>query len=408
MSGVKQGGGMRQRRWRWAALIGLVSIGVAGLGATQDNAPDPWLEAGFDEAQRQRIRSVIQRGIDEGSIAGASLLLYHDDIEVFREAFGWADLASKRPFTTDETVVLASISKPHTATTIMILVNQGKLGLDDRVDRYLPYYAELEHRDTGEPMPAPTIRQCLSHTAGFPGLRVAPMIPLLYAQPDFEAACRAIAKHGLAYRPGEGYAYTELDYVTVAHVAEKVTGKDFDDLMRELLLEPIGAAHTTFRPSQQVLDTMPTQYHLRDGTLVPTPGRRYRGPGTTFDPGGSLVGDLDGVARLLLLHFNRGRVNGRQLIRPELLERMYAVQPAADRYGLGFNLEWSPDDGSAPLVRHGGATGTMSWIDFELGIVGVFFTQTPARQVMPFTTRAFTTIAASGLGRMRETEIPGR
>jgi hypothetical protein len=60
------------------------------------------------------------------------------------------------------------------------------------------------------------------------------------------------------------------------------------------------------------------------------------------------------------------------------------------------------------MVRHGGATGTMAWIDFELEIVGVFFTQTPARQVMPFTIRVFTTLDQIGLGRFGDTENPGR
>jgi CubicO group peptidase (beta-lactamase class C family) len=263
-------------------------------------------------------------------------------------------------------------------------------------------------RGTGEPVDAPTIGQLLSHTAGFPAGRDAPMIPLVYTKPDFAAAAEAIARHGLAYRPGEGYAYTELDYVTAARVAEVATGKDFDDLMREILLEPIGASRTTFRPSQETIDAMPRRYDLRDGALVARPPRRYRGPGTTFDPGGSLVSDLDGVARLLLLHYNRGKVAGRQLISPELLDLMYAAPPSAEKYGLGFNLEWMPTDGTRPMVRHGGATGTMAWVDFELGIVGVFFTQTPARQVMPFTIGLFTTLGEISLGRFGETEIPGR
>ncbi len=388
----------------WSLVLAVAVVG----SADEPTPPDPWLAAGFTAEQRQQVRDVIRSGIDDGSIAGASLLLYHDGVEIFKEALGYADLESERPFTTDDVVALASISKPHTATTIMILVDQGKLSLDDPVDRYLPYYAELKHRDTGEPMPAPTIRQCLSHTAGFPAGRDAPMIPLVYGQPDFEAACRTIARNGLSYRPGEGYAYTELDYVTVAHVAEKVTGKDFDDLVRELLLEPIGAVRTTFRPSQEVIDTMPTRYNHRDGKLVPQPARRFRGPGTTFDPGGSLVGDLEGVARLFLLHYNRGRVGDTQLIEPERLALMYQAPPSAKRYGLGFNLEWMPEDGTKPMIRHGGAFGTMAWVDFENRIVGVFFTQTPARQVMPFTSRAFTTFAVTGLGRMHETEEPGR
>jgi CubicO group peptidase (beta-lactamase class C family) len=397
------------KRSKLNAAAGVLSLWfVAGIGAAEEANTDPWVVAGFTQEQRERVRAVIQGGVDDGLIAGASLLLYHGNVEVFSEAFGFADLESRRPFTTDDVVALASISKPHTATTIMMLVDQGKLSFDDPVDRYLPEFGELELRGSREQVASPTVGQLLSHTAGFPAGRDAPMIPLVYSKPDFAAATRAIAEHGLAYRPGTGYAYTELDFVTAARVAQVVTGKDFDDLMRQLLLEPIGATKTTFRPSQEVIDAMPIQYNHRDRKLIPRPPRRVRGPGTTFDPGGSLVGDLDGVARLFLLHYNRGKVDGERLIDPELLELMYVSHPSAKQYGLGFNLEWMPTDGTKPIVRHGGATGTMAWIDFELEVVGVFFTQTPARQVMPFTIRVFTTFGEVGLGRFGTTEIPGR
>jgi CubicO group peptidase (beta-lactamase class C family) len=96
-------------------------------------------------------------------------MIIHKGEIIFREAFGLADLDTKRPFTTDAMCYVASATKPHTATMIVMLADQGKLSLDEPVDKYLPQFKSLGIRDKGPASRAPTIKECLSHTTGFPG-----------------------------------------------------------------------------------------------------------------------------------------------------------------------------------------------------------------------------------------------
>lgn len=363
-----------------------------------------WAEAPastLTEEGRATLRAAFAEGMDKHLIAGGSLLLIQHGATIFDEAYGYADLEAKRPFTTETVVQLASISKPHTATTIMRLVERGLIGLDTPVSDYDPALSQMHLAATGEAVTAPTMRQLLSHTAGVEGLtRGSNYLKLVYGEPDLAHSALAIAKAGLAYKPGTDYAYSELDYVIAAHIAEKVTGKPFETLLQELLAKPIGAEHTSFFPSQETLDGMARLYNRRDGALVAAQPRRYRAIGQSFDPAGALTADAHGVARLFQLHLGLGTLDGSELLRPETVREMQTLQPGAHAYGLGLNLSWMPTDGTKPLIRHGGAFGTMAWADYELDLVGVILTQTPWGQASEWSSIVFGALNRAGVGRI--------
>lgn len=364
-------------------------------------AADPWLEAGLAEEGRQALRAALATGMEKNLIAGGTLLLIKDGTVIFDEAFGFADKEKGVPFTTETVVGLASISQPHSATLILQLVEEGLIDLDEPVSTYVPAMARARLAETGEAVTAPTMRQLLSHTGGFTGLDAGrSYIPLVFGQPSMEAASEAIAEAGLAYRPGTDYAYTQLGFVIAAHAAERVTGKDFEVLIQERLLEPLGATRTSFFPSEERLAEMATVYNRREGALVPAAPRRYRPVGQTFDPAGSLTADSHGVARLFRLHLGLGELDGVRLLTPESVREMQTLQPGARVYGLGMNLSWMPKDGSGAIIRHGGASGTMAWADYEFGVVGVLLTQTAWRQVPEWSEIFYGALYQSGLGRM--------
>jgi CubicO group peptidase (beta-lactamase class C family) len=104
--------------------------------------------------------------------------------------------------------------------------------------------------------------------------------------------------------------------------------------------------------------------------------------GTVINPGGNLITDLDGVARLLLLHRNRGKVDGERIISPKVLKQMYVAQAGTKGtgYGFGFNILKTRVDGSASRIQHTGASGTIGIIDFDLDLVIIILTQVPQAQ----------------------------
>jgi CubicO group peptidase (beta-lactamase class C family) len=289
------------------------------------------------------------------------------------------------------------VTKPHTSTLMAILVEQGKLAWDDPVEKYLADFAGIQVRDKGPATRAPKIRELLSHTAGFPG---QPAIDsgkwTIKTTGTLADAVADLPGQGLAAEPGAVYAYTGLGYMVAGRIAELVTGKEYGALMKELLLEPIGATTATFYPSDELKKRMPTAYQRQGGQLVKIdPASRPRAAASYPNPAGSLVSTLDDVGRLLLLHRNHGQAQGKQLVKPETLQALYQRQPATGRtgYGLGFNVLKSNDQGQGVRVRHTGASGTFAQLDFENDLAFVLLTQVPQTQTQPFRTALFKVLA---------------
>jgi CubicO group peptidase (beta-lactamase class C family) len=335
-----------------------------------------WAEHGFTEAQRGSIRNVCKGAVDREAIAGGSLLLIHKGEAIHREAFGVADLETQRPFTVEAPCRIASVTKPHTATVIVMLAHAGKLSLDEPVDKHLPAFHGIRVAGQGPAKQAPTLAQCLSHTAGFPGNDA---LKRGETDVDLEGSLAEVvdnlARQELIAAPGSAYAYSRLGYMVAGRVAEVVTGKDFAAVMQELLLDPIGARDATFYPDDETLAAIPTWYERTRNGLRPRTGERL---GTAINPGGGLVSTLDDVGRVMLLHRNRGRVGDRELVPAEWLEKMYVPQPnTPGGYGLGFNILQRRPDGTARRVQHLGASGTLALIDFDADLIVVILTQTP-------------------------------
>ncbi len=307
-------------------------------------------------------------------------MLIHKGEVILNEAFGVADLESKRAFQTSSPCRIASLTKPHTATLLLKLAAEGKVVLDAPVDTWLPEFKNIRVRGAGTLKTAPTLLQCLSHTAGFPGnnaLKAGKYSVELDG--ELSDVIADLATKELVAEPGTRYAYSRLGYMTAGRVAEVVTGRPFPELMRTLLLTPLGAEAATFTPSVEMQARMPVPYERTRTGFRPREGA---GLGTAINPGGSLVSTLDDVARLLLLHRNQGRIGTMQYLPSELLKRMYVSQPSTPGvgYGLGFNIMKRYQDGTAARIRHTGASGTLGVIDFERDLIIIVLTQVPQQQ----------------------------
>lgn len=386
--------------WQLGVLCALAEPKTqpSSAGAPPSSVEQAWLDHGFSARQRDDIRAAFRGGIERKFVPGGALLIVHRGETIFREAFGLADIESQRPFTVADPCRIASLTKPHTSTLIALLVEEGKLSWDDPVDKHLPAFAGIMVRGQGRAARSPTIRELLSHTAGFP------------AQPALEKgewkvkvdgsladAVDSLPTQGLASQPGSGFAYTGLGYMVAGRIAEVVTGREFGALMAERLLAPIGATTATFRPSAELQARMPTAYDRKDGGFEKIDvARRAEISGDFPNPGGRLISTLDDVGMFLLLHRNRGMIDGRRVIAAESLRELYRPQPATgpNGYGLGFNVLKKDAAGVGTRVRHTGASGTFAQLDFDHDLFFVLLTQVPQTQTQPFRDRLLRAIAA--------------
>ena len=339
-----------------------------------------WTEHGLEQSDRAAIRAAFQRGIDERFIPGGSAMIIHKGVVVLHEGFGVADVQSGKPFEANAPCRVASLTKPHTATTLALLVESGKISFDDPVSKYLPAFEKLKVRGAEGVAKPITLAMCLSHTAGFASnnqLKAGEFS--LDFSGSLEEVVDELSRHELFYEPATGYGYGRLGYMTAARVAEIVEGKPFEDVMADVLFAGLGSEDSTF-DHKSLGDRVPTAYmRTKNGFQKRVEESSAR---TVINPGGSLTATPMDVARLLLLHRNGGKVDDKRLVSEGILKQMYVSQPGRGRakYGLGFNILKQRGDGSAIRIQHTGASGTIGIVDFDLDLIVIVLTQVPQVQ----------------------------
>lgn len=374
-----------------------IAIGAANGKKKESNGKDlilsQWEDHGFHEDGKNAIRKSFREGIEGKVIPGGSMMILHRGEVVFREAFGEADLLTKRPFVVDAPCYIASLTKPHTATLLVSLEEKGHLKLDDPVDVYLPEFQGIRVRGKGAVARAPTLRECLSHTAGFPGNeeRRANGESMMKLQTLGEVV-DVLAKQELNSVPGTKYDYSGYGYMVAGRVAEVVMGRSFQDLMRRHLLEPLGTNTASFVPGEPLRSLIPVQYDRTNQGLIP---RIREQTSRVVNPGGGMVSTLDDLARFLLLHRNEGKVGGRQIVSKSALQSQYVPHPASKGtgYGLGFNILAKRNDGTASRIQHTGASGTLGLIDFDQDIILVVLTQVDQKKIGGWRSKLIQTVA---------------
>ncbi|RIK39179.1 MAG: hypothetical protein DCC58_15680, partial [Chloroflexi bacterium] len=188
----------------------------------------------------EKTRNLIQERLLENSLPSLSVAVAHRGEAVWEEAFGLADRERLAPATPDTMYSLASISKPMTATGLMVLVERGLIDLDTPINAYLgdtPLVGRLAGAS------AATVRSVANHSSGLPM-----HFQFFYAdeQRRRPAMSETIRRYGnLVTEPGERYQYSNLGYGVLDYLIERVSGKRFADFMREEVFLPLGMFHTS-------------------------------------------------------------------------------------------------------------------------------------------------------------------
>jgi len=364
---------------------GFYSIGLGQEGALPVTTD---LHAhGLNEQQLDSLADIMQQAVDQQAIAGCSFLIVHRGEVVFREAFGFADIESERAFTTNELVPIASVSKPVLASVVMALVDQGKLTLDDPVEKYLPEFKDMKVKGGKSPIHQMTIRHLLSHTAGFWGNKriSAEKLDLIrnFQRPLGEAVSR-MATYELEYQPGTKFVYSGSGFCVAGRVAEVVLNQSLEQIAQEVLFRPLGLSRTTYLPSKEIRETVPTAYSRQSGGVLERQPSRTGGELRFILPGGSLFTTLDELATFGVMHLEDGMCHEKQILSKKSIDEMrrfQSRQTATRRYGLGWFCDDIDDQGLADRVYHGGAMGAYLVVDRNRELVGAFLIHQPGQEV---------------------------
>jgi putative heme-binding domain-containing protein len=362
-------------------------------------------------ADPKPIRDAIQSSIGKGHIPGAVVLVTQDGRPLIHEAFGQA--TADRRLTTDAIFRIASMTKPVTSAAILMLVEDGKVRLDDPLHRYLPEFADSkvidEKRGLVAPNRAVTIRDLLTHTSGIAyGLNPPEPLKKQFADakladglnpedPTLEANTKKLAAIPLAHQPGTAWLYG-MNTDVLGRVVEVASGVPFDQFLADRLFTPLKMTDTTFRVPQDKAGRLVTLHSPGDDKKVKpvtadtltsgitTVSTTRATADTKYRSGGAgLLSTASDYTRFLRMLLNEGELDGVRVLRAESVREMtrnqigqlncvYTVH--GDKFGLGFAVQTKPGGAmSVGSYGWGGMYHTLFWNDPAHKLTAVVMTQ---------------------------------
>jgi CubicO group peptidase (beta-lactamase class C family) len=341
------------------------------------------------------IRAAVEKFIDAQDISGAVTVVAAKEKLLAVDTIGLADIAKKKPMAPNTLFWIASMTKPLTAVSILMLRDEGKLKVNDPVEKFIPEFAALK-TPTGQPAHV-TIEQILTHTSGLgegdtraikSAHTLRDLIPIYLASP-------------MQYEPGDRWRYTQSGINVAARIVEVTSGLSFDDFVSKHILKPLGMKNTTFYPNKKQGSHLATPYikNKQTGTLTAAPYADYGIKGQPPFGNAGLFSTGPDYARFCQMLLNGGTFRGKRYLSPAAFQQLTTVHTGelktgflqTDEYGnRGMNYGWgigvailkAPHPGVAEMLSpgtfgHGGAWGTQAWIDPVRGLAYILMVQRP-------------------------------
>ena len=347
------------------------------------------------------LQPVLQSLVDKHIAPGVVILVANKDKVLDLETAGYASLASKTPMRKDAVFWIASMSKSLTGAALMMLIDEGKVSLDDPVEKYLPEFKGLQIKDADGILHAPkhpiTVREVMCHTSG---LVLANEKGLKMTQ-SLQENVKLFATYPLRQEPGTKYEYNNCGIDTGGRIIEVVSDLSYIDFMQKHLFDPLGMKDTTFWPNEEqaarlahtarftadktgleeIKQDKDVEQRIIDkwseGVHVPRALTADMGTGVAFsyakhygEPAGGFYSTATDVGAFCRMLLNGGTLDGKRYLSEQAVKQMSAIQTGDvpvnpnEAYGVGWSVKIKDDEGpSVGSFGHRGARRTAMWID---------------------------------------------
>jgi CubicO group peptidase (beta-lactamase class C family) len=369
-------------------------------------------EVGLSSTRLQRITAMIQRHIDAGDLAGAFTVVARRGKVAHLVSQGVMDLDTKRAMTPAVMFRIASMTKPVIGVSIMMLVEEGKLHLNDPVARYIPQFANMRvavaRPATGGSegpsfytVPAQraiTIRDLLTHTSGLGSGPMGDSEIARVARKEGEKLSDYIPRLGatpLEFQPGSRWTYSPgAGFETLGRIIEIASGLPLDQFFQTRVFDPLEMRDITFWPTDAQMARVATVYQRtpKGLTKTATPNDTFS-RNVYFRGSGGLYSTAEGYVPLGLMLANGGEWNGKRLLSRKSVEMLSAAhvpdtlpgRPAGEGYGLSVRVVTN-HAARGTLLSDGtygwsGAQGTHFFVDPKEQLVGILMVQTSNNEV---------------------------
>jgi CubicO group peptidase (beta-lactamase class C family) len=295
---------------------------------------------------KTELEPIIQQAMAQAEVPGFAIAVVQNQKIVYAAGFGVRNLTRSDDKITPESLFhMASITKPFVATSVMQLVEQGRIELDAPLVKYLPYFHMKDER-----YKTITIRQMLTHTSGMPDVEDYEWDKPQYDDGALERYVRSLKPLSLIAAPGTRFQYSNMAYEILGDVIAKVSGQSFEDYVRQHILEPLGMSHSTLFMKQADPQRLTSPHNVNasfDVAVSPVfPYNRMHSPSST------LYSSVLDMTRWAMANMNRGELNGKRMLKASTYDVMW--KPAGEQWsqiGISWFLRKYKDH---RVIGHGG------------------------------------------------------
>ncbi|HKP85300.1 MAG TPA: serine hydrolase [Blastocatellia bacterium] len=302
---------------------------------------------------KEQLEPMIEQAMRQGGVPGFAIAVVQNQKVVYAAGFGLRNLNNKNEKITPQSLFhMASITKPFVATSIMQMVEQGKISLDAPLVKYLPYFRMRDER-----YKAITIRQMLSHVSGMPDVEDYEWDKPQYDDGALERYVRSLGGLSLIADPGTKFQYSNMAYEILGDVIAKVSGESFEDYVKRHILEPLGMRSSTLLVKQADPRLLTSPHVLDDSYEVAVsrvfPYNRMHSPSST------LYSNVLDMSRWAMANMNRGELDGKRILQASTYDVMW--KPAGDGWKqIGISWFLREYKGRRVVAHGGGDTGFRS------------------------------------------------
>ncbi len=379
-----------RRRAFMAVSVGMLAGALLGIGAVG--------AAEFDAAKLAQIGPAMQKFVDAKEVAGAVTIVGSSKGIADIQTVGWSKVAGQEPMRKETMFRIASMTKPITAMGVMLLQEDGKLSVEDPVEKHLPEFKGqmmvAERKDGTVTLKKParviTIRDLMTHTSGLPGGFPIGLADLYNRRHlTLAEAVLVSSQQPLDFEPGSKWAYCNAGIDTLGRIIEVCSGKSYESFMIERIFSPLGMNDTRCFTSPEQAARVAGLYEKKGDELVevakPLVGSAQSAKHPI--PAGGLLSTGPDLAKLYTALLNHGELGGHRVISAPSLKTMTSVQTGDLKtgfvdgmgFGFGFAVVREPK-GATEMVStgtygHGGAFGTQGWIDPQQDVFVILLIQ---------------------------------
>jgi len=343
--------------------------------------------AGLLAEQVAALENEVSDFVALGKTVGAVLLISRNGELASSRAFGWQDREARIPMRKDSIFRLLSMTKSVTCAALMCLVDEGKVSVEDAVERYLPELTGVRFADGSKPSANPKLWQLMAHSAGLVDAFSTEFLNTDFALSDL---ARFAARTPLGYEPGTGWAYSNGGFALLGRIVEQVSGMEYDRFVQRKILDPVGMASSYFHVPKAEQRRLATIYRIAEGVVSREPDDPLNRDLRYSSPVNGLHTTAMDLWRFYEMIRGGGKAQGARVLSEASARAMVTVQ-TADRnagflpgmgYGYGLSLVTTPNgifrNHAKGTFGHGSYYQTHGWVDPGKGITGILFCQNRA------------------------------